>query len=118
MGMTPPMGRAPMGSPMGLYNNYGSGGAGSHNYPGRKKREAQYNNFGSGGAGSYNFGMPMGGMSGPPMGGMSSPPMGGMAGMPSPPIFAPTLGGMNYNNFGQGGAGSHNLGKREAEPQC
>ena len=106
MGMMQPMG----GAPMGIYNNHGSGGAGSYNYPGRKKREAQFYNYGSGGAGSYNYGMPMGGMSGPPMGGMPS--------MPSPPIFAPSLGGMNYNNFGQGGAGSHNLGKREAEPQC
>ena len=59
---------------MGLYNNYGTGGAGSYNF-GRKKREAQFNNFGSGGAGSYNYGMPMG----------------GMTGMPSPPIFAPSL---------------------------
>ena len=51
---------------MGLYNNYGTGGAGSYNF-GRKKREAQFNNFGSGGAGSYNYDMPMGGMTGMPL---------------------------------------------------
>ena len=99
------------GAPMGTYNNYGSGGAGSYNY-GRKKREAQsppifapslggmnYNNFGQGGAGSYNYGMPMA----------------GVPSIPSRPVFAPSLGGTNYNNFGQGGAGSHNLGKREVQ---
>ena len=39
----------------GLYNNFGSGGAGSHNF-GRKKRSPQtYRNYGSGGAGSTNY---------------------------------------------------------------
>ena len=38
-------------------------------------------------------------------------------GMPSPPIFAPSLGGMNFNNFGQGGAGSFNSGRKKRSPQ-
>merc|ERR1719245_2957621 len=91
------------GVPMGAYNNFGTGGAGSHNF-GRKKREAepQYNNFGTGGAGSFNYGVPM------------TMPMA----VPTVPMtYGVPMG--TYNNWGTGGAGSHNFGrkKREAEPQ-
>merc|ERR1719245_1952591 len=95
MGSGMPMGQGmPMGGPM--YNNYGSGGAGSHNLGKREAEpQGQYNNFGSGGAGSYNYGsMPMTGMTGMPMG----------TGMPT--------GGL-YNNYGAGGAGSYNYGRKK-----
>ena len=58
-----------LGAPMGTYNNYGTGGAGSYNFGNAAQPQpvqpqpvkpqpaqtAQYNNHGSGGAGSSNM---------------------------------------------------------------
>ena len=66
------------------------GGIMPTNMPGAPKG-GTYNSYGSGGAGSYNYGRKK-------------------RDAQFPPIFAPSLGGMNFNNFGQGGAGSNNYG--------
>ena len=121
------------------YNNYGSGGAGSYNF-GRKKREAQtYTNHGSGGIGSTNF---YGGNSN--NWGYSYPsfptPMNPFAYSGFPfywyPNFLssyitspwsssstyltsslPTTSSSTFTNYGSGGAGSHNFGRKRREAQ-
>ena len=101
--LSPMLGAPIQWAPMGTYNNYGSGCAGSYNYgvhraaqppPPSQPQPAQYNNHGTEGAGCYNFGN----VAQPTQSQPAKP-------QPSQPA--------QYNNHGSEGAGSYNMPVRQ-----